>query len=78
MCQMYFDGVNKEFLTNLSKNPIYTVKKHLTYEICQRKFNRVKGAYESTYICILYNVICYICYINIDVSIFILEFVLQF
>ena len=26
------------------KISIYTVKKHLTYEICQRKFGRVKGA----------------------------------
>ena len=45
MRQMYFDRVNEEFLTNLSKNPnLYTIKKHLTYEIFQRKFNRVKGA----------------------------------
>ena len=46
MCQVYFDRVNDEFLTNLicRKILIYTVKKHLTYEVCQRKFDRVKGA----------------------------------
>ena len=28
---------------------IYTIIKHLTYEICQRKFGRVKGALGSTW-----------------------------
>ena len=44
MCQMYFDRVNEEFLTNFRKILVYTVKKHLTYEICQRKFGGVRGA----------------------------------
>ena len=44
MCQMYFNRVNEEFLTNLSKNPNLHSQKHLTYEFCQRKFDRVKGA----------------------------------
>ena len=45
MCQMYFDRVNDEFLTNLSKNPnLHGQKKHLTYDVCQRKFDRVRGA----------------------------------
>ena len=48
MCQMYFDSVNEVFLTHLSKNPNLHGQKtfdiqHLTYEICQRKFDRVKG-----------------------------------
>ena len=38
MCQMYFDCVN------LSKNRNLHAQKHLAYEICQRKFDRVKGA----------------------------------
>ena len=39
MCQIFFDRVNKKFFTNLLKNPnLHTVKKHLTYEICQTKF----------------------------------------
>ena len=46
ICQMYFDRVNEEFSTNLPKNP-NLVKKHLTYEICQRKFGRVKGVYAT-------------------------------
>ena len=46
MCQMFFDCVNEEFLTNLSKNRNLHGKKHLTYEICERKFDCVKGALE--------------------------------
>ena len=39
---MFFDRVNEEFLTNLSKNPNLHGQK--TFDICQRKFDRVKGA----------------------------------
>ena len=38
---MFFDRqIRQKFL-------IYAVKKHLTYEICQRKFGCVKGAFIS-------------------------------
>ena len=47
MCQMFFDRVNEEFLTNLSKNPNLHGQK--TFDICQRKFDRVKGALMATF-----------------------------
>ena len=47
---MYFYHVNVEFFTNLSKNLNLHVKKHLTYEISQRKFDRVKGALSCRHV----------------------------
>ena len=42
MCQFFFDRVNLSQICQ--KFLIHTFKKHLTHEICQRKFGRVKGA----------------------------------
>ena len=44
MCQKFFDRVNWQIWQIYRNFLIYTVKRHLAHEICQRKFGRVKGA----------------------------------
>ena len=50
MCQMFCDRVNQELLTNLLENPNLHGQKHLTYEICQRKFGRAKARHYTNWL----------------------------